>query len=175
MMASEESDISETSNSWCVSCRWNVSAGPDAVGMSSMPSGLMVPSMMGRLRGLGANARLNVGLVVMERSFVLVGRAGEGRSAWGSLPARSDRHRSARTLNSASENCSARCSTADMGTENMASGRNTALTWRERGRRRRRRGRWCFSTRIVRSARFLTGSLVTAPARRRCSDLALSG
>ena len=78
MMASEESDISETSNSWCVSCRWNVSAGPDAVGMSSMPSGLMVPSMMGRLRGLGANARLNVGLVVMERSLSVVVRCGQG-------------------------------------------------------------------------------------------------
>jgi hypothetical protein len=47
MISSEESDISETSNSWNLSCRQKISEGCAVVTSRSMLSGRTLPSIMG--------------------------------------------------------------------------------------------------------------------------------
>ena len=56
----EETDISETSNSAYRSWRQNISDGKRTVGTRSMPSGFIVPSRTGQVRGLEEMAMLSV-------------------------------------------------------------------------------------------------------------------
>src|SRR5438093_8183790 len=58
-ISSDESDISETSNSAKCSCRQNISEGWSTVGIRSMPSGRIEPSMIGRVRSLFERAMLS--------------------------------------------------------------------------------------------------------------------
>ena len=58
-ISNDDSDISETSNSLKWSCRQKISDGWAAVQMSSMPSGLSVPSRIGRDRSLALMIRLS--------------------------------------------------------------------------------------------------------------------
>jgi hypothetical protein len=58
-MSSDESDISETSNSWKCSCRQKISDGCAVVQVSSMPSGEIDPSRTGRDRSLAPMIKLS--------------------------------------------------------------------------------------------------------------------
>jgi len=63
-MSSEESDISETSNSWKCSCRQKISDGCATVQVRSMPSGATEPSRTGRERSLEPIIRLSCSLAI---------------------------------------------------------------------------------------------------------------
>src|ERR671932_866022 len=58
-ISSDDSDISDTSNSWKWSCRQKISDGWAVVQVRSMPSGLIEPSRTGRDRSLADIIRLS--------------------------------------------------------------------------------------------------------------------
>src|ERR1051326_5555834 len=67
-ISSDESDISETSNSWKCSCRQKISDGWATVQVRSMPSGETAPSRTGRERSLAPIIKLSCSLDMLDRS-----------------------------------------------------------------------------------------------------------